>query len=54
VILCAAGTAEPLESVRHVWGPLAVDDLDVVKKALARHGGEIVRLEDVSTSGRYR
>jgi hypothetical protein len=52
-ICLVGGSQEALAPVRSIQGPLIVEDLDAVKTALAAHGGEIIRAEEVSASGRY-
>jgi predicted enzyme related to lactoylglutathione lyase len=47
------GSPEALAPLRSIQGPLIVNDLDAVKNAITRDGGEIIRAEEISPSGRY-
>jgi predicted enzyme related to lactoylglutathione lyase len=52
-ICLLGGSPEALAPLRSIQGPLIVKDLDAVKNAITRDGGEIIRAEEISPSGRY-
>jgi len=47
------GSRSALEPLRSIQGQLVVDVLAAVRDAIVRDGGEIIRQEETSASGRY-